>query len=166
MIPDDAPVSITYAPTQSDLLAAFRARTWKPATIFRLILAIALVVAIASELKVLWLIWFATLVVGGLIVAEEMRARRVAEKQAVAAAAHGPTRYDFGDAGIHCERPGHVADYPWSDIDRVEESARFIFLVFPNTFALTIPKERLSAPDLLRLRSRLKDKLRDKAQLA
>lgn len=166
MIPADAPVSITYAPTASDIVAAIRARAWKASTIIRLLLAIALTVGVAIVLRSFWLIWFAVVVVGGLFIAEEIRARRVAERQAAAAAAHGPTRYDFGDAGIHCERPGHVADYSWSEIDRVEESSRFIFLVFPNTFALTIPKERLSAPDLVRLRSRLKDKLRHKAHLA
>ena len=33
MLPADAPASITYAPTASELVAAFRARTWKPNTI-------------------------------------------------------------------------------------------------------------------------------------
>gem|GEM_PF-2866987 len=95
----------------------------------------------------------------------EINVRRLAGKQFKAAQANGQVTYTFSDDGWHTASKNYTGDTAWGALEKAEETKQFLFLSFPNRFALALPKRCVSVDQLPQLRSLIRTKLGARARL-
>ena len=91
--------------------------------------------------------------------------RKQATRQFKGAEATGETTYTFSDTGFDTKSSLNNSHTAWGSVEKAEESDQFIFLHFPNNFALFVPRRRLTDEQWATLRTLIRNKLGAAAKL-